>query len=218
MRGVLAPTHRSGTHDRRAAASGRGAAVTPARRPLRSRRPPRPTPRSPVLTTRQAAHRLGRWGFDATGLDTWQQHELAHDIDAMIVHLGGTRVLGVLVTLDDQQGCDLVERVSRPPWCRSTTTTTASSALHSAPSSRRWAPPPRRTAAHRGSRGDGAADVNEAPATGSPEGLRAPALGGRCARTAIGHGVRLHRLAVDGHGDRQLGAVATHPHDAEDAA
>jgi L-ascorbate metabolism protein UlaG (beta-lactamase superfamily) len=129
----------------------------------------------PVLTTREAARRLRRWGFDAAGLDTWQEQELTNgehrlrvtavparhgpigfhrllppvmgtvldlhsagartariyvtgdtlnvpelaairerfdDIDAMIVHLGGTRVLGVLVTLDDQQGCDLVERIS----------------------------------------------------------------------------------------------------------
>ena len=129
----------------------------------------------PVLTTPQAARHLRRWGFDAAGLDTWQQRELSHGehrlrvtavparhgpvgfhrllppvmgtvldlhsadartariyvtgdtlnvpelaairerfdgIDAMVVHLGGTRVLGVLVTLDDQQGCDLVERIS----------------------------------------------------------------------------------------------------------
>jgi L-ascorbate metabolism protein UlaG (beta-lactamase superfamily) len=129
----------------------------------------------PVLTTPHAARRLRRWGFDAAGLDTWQQRELSDgeqrlrltavparhgpvgfhrllppvmgsvldlytgdvrtsriyitgdtldvpqlaairerfdDIDAMIVHLGGTRVLGVLVTLDDQQGADLVERIS----------------------------------------------------------------------------------------------------------
>jgi L-ascorbate metabolism protein UlaG (beta-lactamase superfamily) len=33
------------------------------------------------------------------------------DIDVMITHLGGTRVLGVLVTMDDRQGTDLVERI-----------------------------------------------------------------------------------------------------------
>lgn len=30
-------------------------------------------------------------------------------LDAMVVHLGGTRVLGLLVTMDGQQGADLVE-------------------------------------------------------------------------------------------------------------
>jgi L-ascorbate metabolism protein UlaG (beta-lactamase superfamily) len=33
------------------------------------------------------------------------------DVDVMVTHLGGTRVLGVLVTMDAQQGSDLVERV-----------------------------------------------------------------------------------------------------------
>jgi L-ascorbate metabolism protein UlaG (beta-lactamase superfamily) len=32
-------------------------------------------------------------------------------IDVMVAHLGGTRVLGVLVTMDGRQGTDLVERV-----------------------------------------------------------------------------------------------------------
>jgi L-ascorbate metabolism protein UlaG (beta-lactamase superfamily) len=31
--------------------------------------------------------------------------------DAMVVHLGGTRILGLLVTMDDQQGADLLELV-----------------------------------------------------------------------------------------------------------
>lgn len=35
------------------------------------------------------------------------------DIDAMLIHLGGTKVLGVLVTMDAQQGVDLV-RMVRP--------------------------------------------------------------------------------------------------------
>ena len=60
-------------------------------------------------------------------------------IDAMVIHLGGTRVLGVLVTLDDRQGCDLVERISAGASCRCTTTTTASSDPRSAPSSPRCA-------------------------------------------------------------------------------
>jgi L-ascorbate metabolism protein UlaG (beta-lactamase superfamily) len=33
------------------------------------------------------------------------------DVDVMVTHLGGTRVLGVLVTMDDEQGTDLVELV-----------------------------------------------------------------------------------------------------------
>ncbi|HZG91224.1 MAG TPA: MBL fold metallo-hydrolase [Pseudonocardia sp.] len=33
------------------------------------------------------------------------------DVDVMVAHLGGTRVLGVLVTMDDQQGSDLVDLV-----------------------------------------------------------------------------------------------------------
>ena len=33
------------------------------------------------------------------------------DVDVMVAHLGGTRVGGVLVTMDDRQGTDLVERI-----------------------------------------------------------------------------------------------------------
>jgi L-ascorbate metabolism protein UlaG (beta-lactamase superfamily) len=33
------------------------------------------------------------------------------DVDVLVAHLGGTRVLGVLVTMDGRQGTDLVERV-----------------------------------------------------------------------------------------------------------
>jgi L-ascorbate metabolism protein UlaG (beta-lactamase superfamily) len=36
------------------------------------------------------------------------------ELDTMIVHLGGTRVLGLLLTMDGRQGADLVELV-RPP-------------------------------------------------------------------------------------------------------
>lgn len=32
-------------------------------------------------------------------------------IDAMVIHLGGTRALGVLVTMDADQGADLVEMI-----------------------------------------------------------------------------------------------------------
>jgi L-ascorbate metabolism protein UlaG (beta-lactamase superfamily) len=38
-------------------------------------------------------------------------HERFTDIDVMITHLGGTRVLGVLVTMDGRQGADLVELI-----------------------------------------------------------------------------------------------------------
>jgi L-ascorbate metabolism protein UlaG (beta-lactamase superfamily) len=33
------------------------------------------------------------------------------DVDVLVAHLGGTKVLGLLVTMDDRQGADLVERV-----------------------------------------------------------------------------------------------------------
>jgi L-ascorbate metabolism protein UlaG (beta-lactamase superfamily) len=36
------------------------------------------------------------------------------DLDAMVIHLGGTRVFGVMVTMDGREGMDLVELV-RPP-------------------------------------------------------------------------------------------------------
>lgn len=37
--------------------------------------------------------------------------ERAPGIDAMVTHLGGTRVLGVLATMDGAQGADLLELV-----------------------------------------------------------------------------------------------------------
>jgi L-ascorbate metabolism protein UlaG (beta-lactamase superfamily) len=36
------------------------------------------------------------------------------DLDAVVVHLGGTRILGMLLTMDGRQGADLVELL-RPP-------------------------------------------------------------------------------------------------------
>ncbi|GAA3397055.1 MBL fold metallo-hydrolase [Cryptosporangium minutisporangium] len=129
----------------------------------------------PIVTTRHAARRLGRWGFRAAeGLRQWTswearrgtevlrvssvpgQHgpEVVHrllppvmgsivdlerdgrrvfrlyvtgdtlcrpwlgeiaerypGIDAALVHLGGTRILGVLLTMDEHQGADLVEMI-----------------------------------------------------------------------------------------------------------
>ena len=38
-------------------------------------------------------------------------HERYPDIDAMLIHLGGTRIAGVLVTLDAEQGADVVELI-----------------------------------------------------------------------------------------------------------
>jgi L-ascorbate metabolism protein UlaG (beta-lactamase superfamily) len=35
--------------------------------------------------------------------------ELHPDLDAMVLHLGGTRVLGALVTMDGREGCDLLD-------------------------------------------------------------------------------------------------------------
>jgi L-ascorbate metabolism protein UlaG (beta-lactamase superfamily) len=135
----------------------------------------RELPRTPpVVTTPHAARRLRRWGFDATGLRTWQDRVLDRgdeqlritsapgrhgpagvhrllppvmgsvvdlhrggrrvlrvhvtgdtlavpelrevrerypDVDVMVAHLGGTRVLGVLVTMDARQGADAVQLV-----------------------------------------------------------------------------------------------------------
>ncbi len=36
------------------------------------------------------------------------------DLDAMVIHLGGTRALGVLVTMDDRQGADMVALIAPP--------------------------------------------------------------------------------------------------------
>lgn len=36
------------------------------------------------------------------------------DLDAMLIHLGGTRILGMLVTMDARQGADLVDLVRAP--------------------------------------------------------------------------------------------------------
>ncbi|MDX6324638.1 MAG: hypothetical protein QOK15_992 [Nocardioidaceae bacterium] len=128
----------------------------------------------PVLTTPAAARRLGSWGFDARGLDTWESASLTRDhetltvealpaiharglmgallppvmgsllehradgevrrrvyvsgdtltgdhldeiarrhpdLDAAVVHLGGTRVLLHTVTMDADQGVDFLRRV-----------------------------------------------------------------------------------------------------------
>ena len=127
----------------------------------------------PVVTTREAARRLGDWGFTTQALDTWEQHVLVKDgeelrvtavpaihargvlgkmlppvmgsvlehsvggevarrvyisgdtltgahvdeirerypaIDAAVVHLGGTRVLMRMVTMDGAMGVEFVER------------------------------------------------------------------------------------------------------------
>jgi L-ascorbate metabolism protein UlaG (beta-lactamase superfamily) len=37
--------------------------------------------------------------------------DLCGPVDAMVLHLGGTRILGLLVTMDDGQGADLVELI-----------------------------------------------------------------------------------------------------------
>lgn len=126
----------------------------------------------PILTTRQAARRLRRWGFGAAeGIVPWADRTLHRDgeqlritavpgthgpgpvgailppvhghvlslgsgadqlrvyvtgdvlyrpqlaevterfgpLDTLVIHLGGTRILGILVTMDARQGTDLVE-------------------------------------------------------------------------------------------------------------
>jgi L-ascorbate metabolism protein UlaG (beta-lactamase superfamily) len=129
----------------------------------------------PIVTTPPAQRRLRQWGFTAaTGLATWQGHELSRgdqrlritsvpgqhgpglvdrllprvmgaivdledggwrrlrlyvtgdtlyrpalaeiprrfpDIDAMLIHLGGTRLFGILLSMDGRQGADLTELV-----------------------------------------------------------------------------------------------------------
>ena len=128
----------------------------------------------PFVTTRHAARRLTRYGFSATGLRTWESHEVHKDgevlrveslpgvhargllgamlppvmgslvthevagraelrmyvtgdtltgphleeiasrhpdVDAAVVHLGGTRVLMRTVTMDGAQGADLLRRI-----------------------------------------------------------------------------------------------------------
>ena len=129
----------------------------------------------PIITTRQSARRLRRWGFSrAVALETWESFELrkgdatmtvtatpgrhargvlqaalphvmgsvlefagagvdplsiyitgdtlVHDdlreiparhpsLDVGLWHLGGTRVLGLMVTMDGRQGADLLELV-----------------------------------------------------------------------------------------------------------
>ena len=39
----------------------------------------------PVLTTRQAARRLRAWGFEARGLDTWQQETLTREEETLTI-------------------------------------------------------------------------------------------------------------------------------------
>ena len=36
------------------------------------------------------------------------------DLDAMVIHLGGTRALGILVTMDDRQGAEMTELIAPP--------------------------------------------------------------------------------------------------------
>jgi L-ascorbate metabolism protein UlaG (beta-lactamase superfamily) len=60
----------------------------------------------PVITTERAADTLRKWGFTAAEVT-----ERFPDVDVLVTHLGGTKVLGVLVTMDGRQGTDLVERV-----------------------------------------------------------------------------------------------------------
>ncbi len=57
-------------------------------------------------------------------------------IDLAMLHLGGGRVLGMLVTMDDEQGVELLRTVEPRVAIPSTTTTTTSSSRHY-PTSRR---------------------------------------------------------------------------------
>jgi L-ascorbate metabolism protein UlaG (beta-lactamase superfamily) len=52
--------------------------------------------------------------------DTLFRHQLREiterfgNLDAMVIHLGGTRALGILVTMDDRQGADMVNLIKPP--------------------------------------------------------------------------------------------------------
>nr|BFE81743.1 hypothetical protein GCM10020093_043440 [Planobispora longispora] len=59
------------------------------------------------------------------------------DIDAAILHLGGTKVLGTTVTMDGRQGADWLYLIDPGPSSRSTTTTTRRSPPRSTTSGRR---------------------------------------------------------------------------------
>ncbi|HEX6887199.1 MAG TPA: MBL fold metallo-hydrolase [Candidatus Nanopelagicales bacterium] len=131
------------------------------------------TRRAPVLTTRHAARRLARWGFESAGLDPWEQVEVERgsvrmtvtsvpgrhgpgplnrllppvmgslvdlvdgtdgrrlriyitgdsllgphvaevaerfpEIDLLVLHLGGTRLLGLTLTMTGEDGAALIE-------------------------------------------------------------------------------------------------------------
>ena len=68
------------------------------------------------------------------------------DIDLALLHLGGTRVLGIMVTMDGDNGADLRGRSTSGTPSRSTTTTTTSSSRRSQTSRRRSTPPASATA------------------------------------------------------------------------
>lgn len=57
-----------------------------------------------------------RFRLYVTG-DTLRRPQLAQiperypDIDAMLIHLGGTRIAGILLTMDARQGADVVELI-----------------------------------------------------------------------------------------------------------
>lgn len=58
-------------------------------------------------------------GIYITG-DTLFRHDLRQiterfpNLDGMVIHLGGTRALGILVTMDDRQGADMVDLIRAP--------------------------------------------------------------------------------------------------------
>lgn len=69
----------------------------------------------PILTTPQVERRLRRRNFTAVLTEIPQRFG---EIDAMLIHLGGTKLLGMLLTMDDRQGVDLTALIrpgSRTP-------------------------------------------------------------------------------------------------------
>lgn len=63
---------------------------------------------------RRSVFRLYITGDTLFRRDLHQVAERFPGLDAMVIHLGGTRALGILVTMDDRQGADMVELI-RPP-------------------------------------------------------------------------------------------------------
>ena len=63
--------------------------------------------RSVDVSSARSEHRVGLRSARRSG-------RALPDLDAKVIHLGGARALGVLVTMDDQQAADMVALISPP--------------------------------------------------------------------------------------------------------